>query len=78
MDENIYAYKVCYIEKGSKRKQTHIVTNSYQLALIELAYCQKHPQRKRKSNKPIRDPTWYLLPVRTLKEYNNLWRDCPF
>ena len=78
MKDNTFGYKICYLEKDGKRKRTYIVTNSYQLALMELNYCQRYPQRKRKTNNPIREPTWYILPVKTLREYNNLWRDCPF
>ena len=66
---NTYGYKLCYSLKTRKRKLIiDCITNTYSLAQFE-------KQRRLKTSK-IRD--WYILPIKTKKEYKALWKGCPF
>ncbi len=76
--ENKYGYKVCYHEFGRLKLKIHLVTNSLRLAIWEVQYYENHKQQDRKTNKPIRDPTWFILPVKNYFEYKRLWKGCPF
>lgn len=75
---NKYGYKVCYRELGKHKMKIHLVCNSYDLAMWEIQYYETHQQVDRNTHKLIRNPTWYILPIRTFLEYKWLWRGCPF
>ena len=76
--DNKYGYKVCYREFGKLKLKIHLVCNTYNSAVWSVQYYKNHPQYNRKTNKPIRDPTWHILPIKTLFEYKRLWKGCPF
>lgn len=78
MEDNKYGYKVCYKEHGKHKLKIHLVCNSYDLAKWEVEYYMSNPQRNRKTNKSLNNPTWYILPIKTYLEYKWLWRGCPF
>ena len=70
--ENKYGFKVCYTTKTQKRKyKLACVTNSYGLAKLE-----KERQIKLRNKEDKLD--WYILPIKTKKEYKALWKGCPF
>lgn len=73
-----YGYKVCYRKLGKNKLIIHLVTNSLRLAQWEVQYYENHEQLDRKTNIPIREPTWFILPIKTLFEYKRLWKGCPF
>jgi hypothetical protein len=75
---NKYGYKVCYREFGKLKLKIHLVCNTYDSAVWSVQYYENHQQRDRKTNIPIREPTWFVLPVKTLLEYKRLWKGCPF
>lgn len=71
---NKYGYKVMYEE--NKKKKQYLVTNSLELALWEIEnYLKLAPYKK--ITLPL-NPVWHLDAVKTLKEYNKLWKGCPF
>ena len=78
MKDNKYGYKVCYKELGKNKLKIYLVCNSYDLAKWEVEYYKSSPQKNRKTNKPLNNPTWYILPIKTYLEYKWLWRGCPF
>ena len=73
-----YGYKVCYKEFGKQRLKIHMVCNCYDLAKWCIQYYENHQQIDKKSKKQIREPTWFILPIRSLLEYKRLWHGCPF
>ena len=73
-----YGYKVCYKEFGKQKLKIHMVCNSYDLAKWSIQYYENHQQIDKKSKKQIREPTWFILPIRSLLEYKRLWHGCPF
>lgn len=75
---NKYGYKVCYKELGKHKLKIHLICNCLDLAIWRVQYYEKHPQKDRKTNKLIKNPIWYILPIRTFIEYKWLWRGCPF
>ena len=75
---NKYGYKVCYQEKQDKKLKVHLVTNSFDLAIWGLKDYLKYPQRDRIDKHIIKNPKWHLFEVKTSKEYNKLWKGCPF
>lgn len=76
--ENEYGYKVCYKEQNCKKEKVHLVTNSLWLAELEKQWYETHPQRNRKTNILLINPTWKIHEVKTYLEYSILWRGCPF
>lgn len=73
-----YGYKVCYQEYGKRKLKIHLVCNTYDSAVWNVQYYETHQQNDRKTNLPIREPTWFILPVKTILEYKRLWKGCPF
>ena len=76
-ENNKYGYNLCYIEKGHKRKHRYITTNTYGLAEFEKRRCEQTPQRSRRDNHLIREPTWVIVPL-TKKQAKYIWSKCPF
>ena len=67
---NPYGYKLCYSYNTKKRKiYEKLYTNTLDLALFEKNRCEKKCL--------IKKITWYILPIKK-KEYNKIWKDCPF
>ena len=68
---NPYGYKLCYSYNKNKRRLYEFrYTNTYDLALFEKKHCEKIYNLFNKI-------TWYILPIKK-KEYNKIWKDCPF
>lgn len=68
---NPYGYKVCYSFNNKKRKiYEKCYTNTYNLAKFEKQRFEKYNNKQDKI-------TWYILPIKK-KEYNRIWKDCPF
>lgn len=76
--ENKYGYKVCYKEQYSSKQKVYLVTNSLWHAEFEKKWFESHPQRNRKTNIILINPTWKIHKVKTYFEYSKLWRGCPF
>ena len=76
--DNKYGYKVCYEEQEKDKLKVHLVTNNFDLAILELNDYVKNPQVDRKDKHIIKNPKWHLFEVKTSKEYNKLWKGCPF
>ena len=75
---NKYGYKVCYREFGKLKLKIHLVCNDLQGAEWNVRYYENHKQKDRKTGNLIRDPTWFILPIKTYLEYRKLWKGCPF
>lgn len=67
-----YGYKVCYKEYGKTRLKLYLVTNSFETALWHIRWCEEKPPPK------IKNPRWIISKIKTFKEYNEMWKDCPF
>jgi len=67
---NKYGYKVCYRKFGKHKIKIHLITNSYELALLEIQYYESHKQNS--------DRIWIIKPIKNYFEYKWLWRGCPF
>ena len=78
MKNNKYGYKVCYKELGKHKLKIHLVCNTYDGAIWNVQYYEINPQYDRKTNDLIRQPTWFVLPIKRYFEYKRLWKDCPF
>ena len=65
---NKYCYKTLY-KNFLKRKKIYNATNTFGLALFSILLYEKNRTKKRE---------WYIRPVNTLKEYEKLWKGCPF
>ena len=72
-----YGYKVCYREFGKHKVKIHIICNTYDFAKWHIRWYDNHELYDRKNNL-IRNPTWYIIPIKTFIEYRYLWRSCPF
>ena len=60
-----YGYKVCYKYHKKLKTKIYVITNTYDLALLELKLCKL-------SHK------CFIKPIKTYSEYKNLWKHCPF
>ncbi len=77
-ENNKYGYIVYYKEKRNFIRHRHLVTNSYPLAVWEIENYKKYPQYNRKTNRLIREPTWYIKPITTKIQSIIAWWGCPF
>ena len=78
MQDTNYGYKVCYRQKGKSKIKTFLVTNTYNGAVDSVRWYENNPPKERKSNKPIIDVIWFVLPIKTFIEYKWRWKGCPF
>jgi len=69
---NKYGYKVCYRELGKTKLKLFFVTNSLDLAIWHIRWYEREPPAK------LRSPKWEIYEVKTLQEYEKLWKGCPF
>ena len=76
--DNKYGYKLCYEEQEKNKLKVHLVTNNFDLAIWEIENYLKYPQIDKKDKHIIKNPKWHLFEVKTSKEYNKLWKGCPF
>lgn len=67
-----YGYKVCYRELGKAKLKIFLVTNSFDLAVWHIRWYEREPPPE------IINPIWEIREVKTLKEYERLWKGCPF
>lgn len=70
-----YGYKVLYRELDGTKYKIYLVTNSLENALWNIRW---YGYNTNKNNKSIKNLTWYLEEIKTLKEYKKLWKGCPF
>lgn len=76
--ENKYGYKVCYREKGKIGYKVHLVTNRLEGAVWNARWFEIRPQKNRKDNHLLKNPKWQIFEIKTKKEYEKLWKGCPF
>ena len=69
---NKYGYKVCYRELGKTKLKLFFVTNSLDLAEWHIRWYEREPPAK------LHYPKWEIYEVKTLQEYERLWKGCPF
>lgn len=72
MTANNYGYKVCYREYGKTRLKVYLVTNTFDGAVWHVRWYEHNPPTK------LTNPLWEIHKVTTLKEYERLWKGCPF
>lgn len=70
-----YGYKVLYRELDGTKYKIYLVTNSLENALWNIRW---YEYNTKENNKSIKNLTWYLEEIKTLKEYKKLWKGCPF
>lgn len=70
--DNKYGYKVCYTKIGKRREKLYLVTNTFDLAEWYIRWYEREPPPK------LKDVKWQIYEVKTLKEYEKLWKGCPF
>lgn len=75
---NKYGYKVCYKKQGKNKLKLYLVTNTYDDACWSVRWYETHSPPDRKTNEPIRNVIWLIIPIKTYLEYRLLWRGCPF
>lgn len=76
---NKYGYKVCYTEKGYKKKyEQYFITYSYKQALQMKMFYLKYPPYSREDNHKINEPTWYIISITKSEVRHGIWRQCPF
>jgi hypothetical protein len=73
-----YGYKVCYRTQGSNRLKVYLVTNTYDGAIWNVRWYENHSPPDRKTNKPIENVIWLVIPINTYIEFRYRWRGCPF
>lgn len=78
MLENRYGYKVCYTEKGKMKQKVYLITNTLESAIWSVRWYESHSPPDRKTQKPIINAVWSILPIRTYLEYKWRYRGCPF
>lgn len=78
MDNNKYGYKINYSENGKHKIKLYLVINTLDGAIWNIARYQSTPQYNRKNNQLIQNPFWFLEKIKDIKEYNKLWKGCPF
>lgn len=75
---NKYGYKICYRIHGSDKMKIYLITNTYESAVWSVRWYENHSPPDRKTNEPLKNVTWQIVPIKTYPEYKRLWRDCPF
>ena len=75
---NKYGYKVCYKRCGENKLKIYLITDTYDCASWHVRWCENHSPPERKTNIPITNATWLVVPVKNYIEYKLLWRGCPF
>ena len=69
---NKYGYKVCYRELGKSKLKLFLITNTFDLPVWHVRWYKRDPPHK------INNPLWEIHEVTTRKEYEKLWKCCPF
>ena len=72
--KNKYGYKVCYRIYGKHKIKIHFVTYTYDEAISYIQYCEDYKQNDRDTNELILNAKWFVRPIRTKKQYIELWR----
>ena len=78
MKLNRYGYKVCYKQKGKSKIKTYLVTNTYNGAVDSVRWYEQSPPKDRKTERPIINVVWLILPIKNFIEYKWRWKGCPF
>lgn len=69
---NKYGYKLCYRELGKTKLKLYLITTSLDLILWHIRWYEREPPPN------LINPIWVIQEVETLKEYEKLWKGCPF
>lgn len=75
---NKYGYKLCYRANNKRKLKIHKITNTLDLALFEIQRNKYVKIFNRHSKTKLINPVWHLLEVKNKKEYNKLYKGCPF
>ena len=73
-----FGYKICYTENDSKKLRVHLVTNNFEHAQWKASQYEKNQEYERNTNRLLKSPKWYVLPVKNKFEFKKLWKGCPF
>lgn len=76
--ENKYGYKISYKELGKRKAKLYLAINTLDGAIWNIRRYQTTTQYNKKTMKKLNKPFWFLEKVKNLKEYNKLWKGCPF
>lgn len=76
--ENKYGYKISFREFGKRKAKLYLAINTLDGAIWNIRRYQITPQYNKKTMKKLNKPFWFLEKVKNLKEYNKLWKGCPF
>lgn len=72
---NKYGYKISF-EKNKKKIQ-YLLINRLDGAIWEIENYKELQKYHTHINLPL-NPIWHIDDVKTLKEYERLWKGCPF
>ena len=75
---NKYGYKVCYKEFGKRKMKIYLVTNTLDSAIWNVRWYESHPMLDRKNKHLLNKPIWHIMAIKDLREYEKLWKGCPF
>ena len=78
MTEQDYGYKVCYKKQGKTKWRIYIIVNTYDFALWHVRWYEKKTPLDRKTQQPLKNVSWLVIPIKNFLEYKRLWRGCPF
>jgi len=73
--DNKYGYKVSF--ERNKRKIQYLLINRLDGAWWEVKNYEKLQKYYPNITLPPK-PIWHIDDIKTLREYNKLWKDCPF
>ncbi len=73
-----YGYKVCYKQQGKNKYKLYVIVNTYDLAQWHIRWYENHSPPNRKTQQPLNNVEWLVIPIKTNTEYKRLWRGCPF
>ena len=76
--ENKYGYKISFREFGKRKAKLYLAINTLDGAIWNIRRYQTTTQYNKKTMKKLNNPFWFLEKVKNLKEYNKLWKGCPF
>lgn len=77
-NKDLYGYKVCYKEKGSKRYIRYFITYTYKQAKKILKYYILYSPTAREDNHILDNPIWKIIPIKHSEVKDGIWREDPF
>lgn len=73
-----YGYKVCYRKQGKTKWKIYVIVNAYDFAEWHIRWYEKQAPPDKKTQEPLDNVSWLVIPIKTYLEYLHLWRGCPF